>query len=256
VNLLIVKALAVMANPFMPFSSESIWAQLRMEGTVEEQGWPGIGMPLTAGATLEKPVPQFAKVEVAAASEFQKYAALNLKVGKVLDVQPHPNADKLYLVKADVGREITIVTGLKEHYTADELKNKMLVIVTNLEPAVLRGVKSEGMLLAAEESGRLALLRPERDLPPGTQVASGMEPGQKPISFKEFQKLDMRVGAVVPGDAAALDVGGRNVPCKLDEAEAGKVYAAFIFGDKAMLMHADGVKVVFDRDIHAGAKIR
>jgi len=256
VNLLIVKALAVMANPFMPFSSESIWAQLRMEGTVEEQGWPGIGMPMTAGAALEKPVPQFAKVEVAAASEFQKYAALNLKVGKVLDVQPHPNADKLYLVKADVGREITIVTGLKEHYTADELKSKTLVIVTNLEPAVLRGVKSEGMLLAAEESGRLALLRPEKDLPPGTQVASGMEPGQKLISFKEFQKLDMRVGAVVPGDAAALDVGGRNVPCRLDEAEAGKVYAAFIFGDKAMLMHADGVKVVFDRDIHAGAKIR
>jgi len=257
VNMLIAKALAVMAYPFMPFSSEGIWKQLGMPGTVEQAGWAGASSPLVEKAPLEKPAPQFAKVEAAQASEFQKFAALDLKIGKVKDVQPHPNADKLYLVKVDIGREITIVTGLKEFYTADELKTKTLVVVTNLEPAVLRGVKSEGMLLAAEDGGSLALLTPVKDLPAGTQVSSGLDVGTKPISFKEFQKLEMRVGLAVPGEPSVMDVGGRKVKCQGDKCEPGKVYAVLVAGDKAVAMSGpDGVMIMFDKQIGAGAKIR
>ncbi len=257
VSMLIAKALAVMAYPFMPFSSEGIWKQLAMGGTVEETGWNGVSSPLIEKASLEKPAPQFAKVEPAQTSEFQRFAALDLKVGKVKDVQPHPNADKLYLVKVDIGKEITIVTGLKEFYTADELRTKTLVVVTNLEPAVLRGVKSEGMLLAAEAGGALALLTPERDLPAGTQVSSGLDVGTKLVGFKEFQKLEMRAGIAVPGDPSALDVGGRKVKCAADKCETGRSYASLVAGDKAVLMQGpDGVRIVFDKPIGAGAKIR
>jgi hypothetical protein len=113
------------------------------------------------------------------------------------------------------------------------------------------------MLLAAEEGDRLALLTPEKDLPAGTQISSGMEPGQKPVSFKEFQRLEIRVGAIAPGEPAMLDVGSRKLPCAVEKPEDGKKYAAFIARDKAMVIHGpEKIKIVFDKEIPVGAKIR
>jgi methionyl-tRNA synthetase len=257
ISLTICKALSVLAFPFLPFSSESVWAQLRMDGKIESVGWKGLDMPLKEGAKLDKPVPQFAKIEVAGGGDFQQHAALNLKVGKVLDIQPHPNADKLYLMKVDIGKTITMVSGLKDYYTPDELKKKTLIIVTNLEPATIRGVKSEGMLLAAEEGKQLALLTPETDLPAGTQIASGMEPGQKVVSFKEFQKLELRAGTPDAAKADSFRLGNRSVKAVGEKLEMGKKYAAFIDGEKALVLHGpDKVKITFDKDIPVGAKIR
>jgi len=257
VSLLISKALAVMSYPYLPFSSESVWKQLGMEATIESVGWKGIGLPLKDGVKMEKPTPQFPKVEVKAAGDFQQYAALNLKVGKVLEVSPHPNADKLYLMKVDIGRPITMVSGLKEFYTAEQLKTKTLVIVTNLEPATIRGVKSEGMLLAAEDGKGLALLTPEKDLPAGTQISSGMDPGQKQVSFKEFQKLEIRAGTGAASEPPMLDLGSRKVKCSDVKPDAGKKYAAFVSGEKALVIHGpEKVRIVFDSDISDGAKIR
>jgi methionyl-tRNA synthetase len=258
ISLTMCKALAVLAFPFMPFSSESVWSQLRMDSTIEATGWKALELPLKEHEKLEKPIPQFAKVEVGSGGgDFQQFASLNLKVGKVLDVQQHPNADKLYLMKVDVGKTITMISGLKDYYTADELKTKTLIIVTNLEPATIRGIKSEGMLLAAEADKQLALLTPDRDLPAGTQVSSGMEPGNKVVPFKEFQKLDIRSGVSVPGEPQSLDLGIRKVKCSVDSPEPGKKYAAFVLGDKALVIQGpDKVKVTFDKDIPAGAKIR
>jgi len=257
VSLLIGKALAVMSYPFMPFSSESVWKQLRMDATVEEVGWKGIELPLRSGEKMDKPSPQFAKVEATGSGDFQQFAALDLRVGKVLEVQPHPNADKLYLMKVDIGRTITMVSGLKEFYTADQLKTKTLIVVTNLEPATIRGVKSEGMLLAAEEGNRLALLTPEKALAPGSPISSSMEPGQKLVSFKEFQKLDMRAGIVLAGDPPMMDLGSRKLKCVVDNPDPNVKYAAFVSGDKALVLHgSDKVKIVFDSDIPVGAKIR
>jgi len=257
VSMLIGKALAVLAFPFIPFSSESIWKQMRMEGSISEVGWKGLELPLKEGEKMDKPAPQFAKVDISAGNDFQAFAALNLKVGKVLDIQQHPDADKLYLMKVDIGRTITMVSGLKEFYTADELKTKTLVIVTNLEPATIRGVKSEGMLLAAEDGKNLALLTPETDLPAGTPIANGMEQGQKIVSFKDFQKLEMRAGSVVASDLTMLDLGQRKVKSSVENPQAGRKYAALVAGDKAMVMHGpDKIKIVFDRDIPVGARIR
>ncbi len=160
-------------------------------------------------------------------------------------------------MKVDIGKTINMISGLKEFYTPEQLKTKTLIIVTNLEPATIRGVKSEGMLLAAEGGGKLALLTPEKDLPAGTQVSSDMEPGQKQLSFKEFQKLDIRAGVIVQANPPVIDIGSRKMQCAVDGPEVGRKYAAFIAGDKAMVMFGPNkTKIVLDADIPAGAKIR
>jgi methionyl-tRNA synthetase len=255
VSLAIARSLAVMASPFMPFSSGRIWRQLGFEKDLEEVGWQGLEMPLREGAPLEKPAPQFAKVEVPSEDAgFEAVSSLDLKVGRVLQVKSHPNADKLYVIKVDIGREITIVSGLKEFYTAEELEGKTIIVLSNLEPAKLRGVESEGMLLAAEEDNKLSLLTPEREMPPGTAVASGRSTGRKRISFKEFQCLEIRVGA--PSDDA-MDLGSRKVAFSGGSPEEGKRYAVFVEDEMALLMSGpDEALIVFDRDIPAGARIR
>jgi len=87
-------------------------------------------------------------------------------------VEDHPNADKLYLVKIDVGdRVLQSCAGLKNHYKKSELENRAVVVLTNLEPAELRGEKSECMMLAAEDSeGNVELLGLENNLEPGSEV--------------------------------------------------------------------------------------
>ncbi len=97
--------------------------------------------------------------------EFQK---LDLRVGKVISVEDHPNADKMYVVKVDFGNEQRqLVVGLKGIYTKEELQNKQVVVVCNLEPKELRGVRSDGMLLAADDG---TILTPEKQVSNGVKV--------------------------------------------------------------------------------------
>ena len=101
-----------------------------------------------------------------------EFKRIELRVGKVIEVQDHPNADKLYILKVDVGGEIRqIVSGIKEWYKKEELINKKIIIVYNLQPKVFRGVESQGMLLAAEDGkGNLSLITVDRDIKEGSIV--------------------------------------------------------------------------------------
>jgi methionyl-tRNA synthetase len=103
---------------------------------------------------------------------FEDFKEMELKVGQVLSVEEHPNADKLQILKVDVGEETPriLVAGLKEHYTADELEEKLVVVVTNLEPAKLRGVQSNGMLLAAQDGDIVSVLTLDKPVAPGSRV--------------------------------------------------------------------------------------
>jgi len=102
---------------------------------------------------------------------FNEFKKMELKVGEVVDVQDHPNADKLIVIKVNLGgEERQMVAGLKPWYTAEQLKGKKIVVVANLEPAVLRGEKSEGMLLAAQDGDDVVILVPERDVKPGSPI--------------------------------------------------------------------------------------
>jgi len=99
------------------------------------------------------------------------FKKLELRVAVIESVEPHPNADRLYVLGVKVGdSRKTIVAGIRAYYGPDELKGKKIVIVNNLEPAVLRGVESQGMLLAASEEGNLTIVTPEREIADGAVV--------------------------------------------------------------------------------------
>ncbi|WP_297495601.1 methionine--tRNA ligase [Thermococcus sp.] len=102
---------------------------------------------------------------------FDDFAKLDLRVGKIIEVKDHPNADRLYVVKVDIGDEVrTLVAGLKKYYKPEELLNKTVVIIANLEPKKLRGVESQGMLLAADDGKNVALLMPDKEVKLGARI--------------------------------------------------------------------------------------
>ncbi len=86
-------------------------------------------------------------------------------------MEPHPNAERLYLIKIDGGEEERqLVAGLRPFYEPDELVGKTIVVVWNLEPARIRGEVSQGMLLAAQEGDTVSVLSPDKPISPGQQV--------------------------------------------------------------------------------------
>ena len=105
---------------------------------------------------------------------YKHFEQLDLKVGKILDVQDHPKADKLLVLTVDFAEEKprTIVAGLKKHYTKEQLKGKKAVFVANLEPITLRGVESNGMILAAvsADESKVIFIAPEKDIALGTKI--------------------------------------------------------------------------------------
>lgn len=92
--------------------------------------------------------------------QYDDFAKVELRVAKVLEARPHPNADKLLLLQVDLGEEAPrqIVAGIKAHYALESLVGKKIVVVANLAPAVLRGETSNGMLLAASSGEKVILL--------------------------------------------------------------------------------------------------
>jgi methionine--tRNA ligase beta chain len=101
--------------------------------------------------------------------EFRK---IELRVATIRSAEPHPNADKLMVLQIDLGSEQRqICAGIRSHYTAEELVGKQIVVVANLETAKLRGLDSQGMLLAASDEGRVIILTPEKSVQAGAKVS-------------------------------------------------------------------------------------
>jgi methionyl-tRNA synthetase len=127
--------------------------------------------------------------------KMEGFDKLALKVGKIIEIERHPKADKLYVEKVDMGNgEIRqIVSGLVPYFTEDELKGKNVVIAYNLKAAKLRGVMSEGMVLAAEdEAGTVELLSP--DCQPGEWVSiEGSTPNTEEITVDDFFSVPLEV---------------------------------------------------------------
>ena len=105
---------------------------------------------------------------------FKEWQKLDIRTAKILEVKDHPNADRLYVLKVDLGNEQReLVAGLKQHYTPEQLKGRTIVMITNLEPAIKRGVKSDGMLLAAvnDDRTKIRLLQPDDDIEIGSRIS-------------------------------------------------------------------------------------
>ncbi|MBS3172320.1 methionine--tRNA ligase subunit beta [Candidatus Woesearchaeota archaeon] len=105
--------------------------------------------------------------------EFEQWENMDLRVAEILDVEDHPNADKLYILKILIGEEErTIVAGIRKYYSKEELIGRKIIVFANLKPVVLRGVKSEGMLLAASDENKenVVLLTVEKDIESGAKI--------------------------------------------------------------------------------------
>jgi methionine--tRNA ligase beta chain len=100
------------------------------------------------------------------------FRKVGLRVGTVKSAEPHPNADRLIVLRVDLGdEERQICAGIRNHYAPEDLVGKQIVVVANLETANLRGVESQGMLLAASDDGRVIVLAPEKPVQPGSRIS-------------------------------------------------------------------------------------
>lgn len=115
--------------------------------------------------------PAVPAVETKPPITYETFSQLDLRIATVLEAREHPNANKLLLLKVQVGDVVKqIVAGIKAHYAPETLVGTQIVIVNNLEPAMLRGEESQGMLLAASDATSVVLLRPEKPISSGAKV--------------------------------------------------------------------------------------
>lgn len=102
---------------------------------------------------------------------YDDFSKIELKIAKVLEVNRVEKSVKLLQLKISLGAEIRqIVAGIGLYYSPEELIGKEIVVVANLEPKKLMGLESQGMLLAASEEGKIALIVPDKDITPGADI--------------------------------------------------------------------------------------
>lgn len=217
INLCVLKVfeLSLMLWPFIPEASEKVWKEWIGLGSIEwadgeitkEYPWNFKGLVLKN----QKIEPLFRKIDDKELAQLKErfadkaqkpeekgdaFADLDLRVGRIVSVEVHKDAEKLYVLQVDLGKETRqVVAGLRAHYTPEELLKKKIVVITNLEPAKLRGIESQGMLLAGDDGKRVGVLY-VKDAEPGTPItASGIKQSpRKQVSFKDFQKIEIVVG--------------------------------------------------------------
>ena len=197
ISLQLVANLAIAFEPFLPFSSEKLRKMLNMESFE----WSELGRNdlLPVGHQLNKPELLFEKIEDSVIEaqvqklldtkkaneeanykanpirpniEFDDFTKLDIRVGTILECQKVPKADKLLQFKIDDGLETrTIVSGIAKHYQPEELVGKQVCFIANLAPRKLKGIVSEGMILSAENNdGSLAVIMPQKEVKPGSEV--------------------------------------------------------------------------------------
>jgi len=108
--------------------------------------------------------------------EFSEWQKIDLRVAEILKVEDIEGADKLYKLTLNIGSDIgerIICVGIKEYYSKEELKGKKIVVFVNLKPRLMKGIESQGMLLAAvsEDHSKVVLISPEKDIEPGCRIS-------------------------------------------------------------------------------------
>lgn len=198
------RKVAVHLWPVMPESAEKLVAQLGLEfdpltanlpAEVDSWGTLPVGIEIAPGSNLfprvdvdklRKEIEEAAKAakqaekaeetsvqEVAAPIEFDDFAKVDLRIGKVLVVEDHPKADRLFRCEVDLGEEKPrqILAGLKEHFTAEDLLGRQVVVVANLKPRKIRGLESHGMMLALKTADGMEMLTASGEVPAGTKAS-------------------------------------------------------------------------------------
>lgn len=259
ISLKIVKALCIAGAPYLPHSMDELWRYLKHEGSVHDQSWNEAFEPLKQGLELEEPEPLYDTINLSDMEQESQLSEslkkLDLRIGKIRKVEEHPNADRLYVCRVDIGdEERTLVAGLRPYYEKDEMQGKKVVVLANLEPATLRGIKSEGMMLAVDcdEDDTVSLLSPSADL--GENI-KGSERGAPQISFDDFKKVNLKTS--VWRDSKVITEEDTHLePIKNDGFEG---IGIALVGDKKkkclILEDSEGV-VRTDKDVTPGCEVK
>ena len=193
-GLIAARLLSALVEPAMPQVAREIARQL---GIGEPPAWNDATAmdALPAGHALQEPKPIFPRLQAKAepkqppaptpqpeppqqgattmqdAITIDDFKRLQIRIATVTAAEPVPKSTKLLKLTLDVGGETrTIVAGIAEDYTPDQLVGKQIPVLVNLQPALIRGIVSEGMMLAADVDGRAVLLHPDREVPSGSTV--------------------------------------------------------------------------------------
>ncbi|RZJ36036.1 MAG: methionine--tRNA ligase [Flavobacterium sp.] len=200
VALQIAAALRILCEPFLPFTAEKLRKILNMN---LESGWQSVSEVselLSPGHSIGAAELLFGKIEdeeiafqvqklektkVANQNElktlepqkelinYSDFSKMDLRVGTILEAEKMPKANKLLILKVDVGLEIrTIVSGIAEHFSPEEVVGRKVSVLVNLEPRNLRGTESNGMILMATgEHGKLVFVNPDAEAPNGSIIS-------------------------------------------------------------------------------------
>jgi len=204
VTLRLLKSLSVLCAPFMPSTAERLWEMLGCKGKVEDAKWfEDPKKPFQGGEPIGRPSILFTKVdevkidqevtklqrwaeEAKQAKESQTYhfeplgeqitindfAKVDLRVAQIISAERVPKADKLLLLEVDLGFEKRrIVAGIAKNYDPKTLVGRKIIMAANLAPAKIRGIESNGMLLAATLDDALTLVAPSEDIHPGAKIS-------------------------------------------------------------------------------------
>ncbi len=194
----ICRGLAITLRPFLPFQSDQLWSMLGEERNIDDILFEdSFNSDSDFYWNNEKPKPLFERLDIDDILErekliagtdahklevieedvnyidFEDFMKVEMRTGKVVDIEDHPNADKLYVVTIEDGPDSTrtVCAGLKGIYQKEQLLGKQVIFVANLKPRKLRGIMSEGMILAADDGdGNVSVLTLDSEMPTGSQV--------------------------------------------------------------------------------------
>lgn len=199
ISLQVARALAILMEPVVPGSSEKLWTLLNLRGTVHEQTWDSasellipeghrIGTPEILFRKIEDDVIESELTRLGAAQQAQpasqpvpeaeplitldEFKRVDLRVARVIQCERVPKSEKLLRIQLEIGAEKRqIVAGIAQQYAPGDLVGKSVVVVYNLQPAVLMGQESRGMLLAASDNdGKLVVISPSAEIRSGSKV--------------------------------------------------------------------------------------
>ena len=153
---------------------EILFARLDMKEVEKKEEEMREKMIAAAGKQPEEKKEDAPVIDIEAKPEigYDDFAKLQFQVGEIIACEAVPKSKKLLCSKVKIGSQVKqIVSGIKAHYTPEEMVGKKVMVLVNLKPATLAGVVSEGMLLCAEDAdGNLALMKPEKDMPAGAEI--------------------------------------------------------------------------------------
>jgi len=182
------RLITILLYPFMPVKTNEIWEQLGIKkelknvifqkdliwGKLEPGTFVKPGKVIFPRIEKQKKTKDEIKIEEKPQKEiisYEDFQKLDLRIAKVISAEEIKGADRLLKINLKIGEEKkTIVAGIKEHYSAEEIIGKKIVVVYNLQPVKLRGIESNGMLLAAADKGKVVLLTVDKDISEGSII--------------------------------------------------------------------------------------